>query len=369
MAELVKNNKKYKVLTSNGFKDFAGVSLMGNKPGLRLEFEDGIWIECTYDHKIFINNNTKLEAKNINIGDTVLTTNGDKKLINITEKASENVYDLIEVADVNRFYANDVLVSNCEFIIYDETLIDALKLVGLKGREPLMRTGEVRWFHKPKKGRIYLVGLDPSLGTGGDFAAIQVFDGISMEQVAEWQHNKSPVKRQIKIMQDIIGYIAKETGYTETAHTETEIYWSVENNTLGEACLTVIEHTGEENFAGMMVNQPKTGSGQRRYRKGFTTTAKTKLSVCATLKNLVEANKMEVNSRRLVKELKNFVANGLKFEAKVGETDDLISATLLVLRISNHLAKYDDRIHDRLAQNAGDDDEFGFEEPLPMGII
>ncbi|SVD33860.1 uncharacterized protein METZ01_LOCUS386714, partial [marine metagenome] len=25
--------------------------------------------------------------------------------------------------------------------------------------------------------------------------------------------------------------------------------------------------------------------------------------------------------------------------------------------------------HDRLAQNAGDDDEFGFEEPLPMGII
>ena len=56
--------------------------------------------------------------------------------------------------------------------------------------------------------------------------------------------------------------------------------------------------------------------------------------------------------------------NGLKFEAKVGETDDLISATLLVLRISNHLAKYDDRIHDRLAQNAGDDDEFGFEEPL-----
>jgi len=257
----------------------------------------------------------------------------------------------------------------CEFIIYDETLIDALKLVGLRGREPLMRTGEVRWFHKPKKGRLYLIGLDPSLGTGGDFAAIEVYDGISMEQVAEWQHNKSPVKRQIKIMQDILLYIAKETDYTETAHTETEIFWSVENNTLGEACLTVIEHTGEENFPGMMVNQPKTGSGQRRYRKGFTTTAKTKLSVCATLKNLVEANKMEVNSRRLVRELKNYVANGLKFEAKVGETDDLISATLLVLRISNHLAKYDDRIHDRMAQNAGDDDEFGFEEPLPMGII
>ena len=89
MEELARNNKKYKVLTSEGFKDFAGVSLMGNKPGLRLEFEDDIWVECTHDHKIFVNNSTKVEAKNINVGDTVLTTNGDKKLINVIEKETD----------------------------------------------------------------------------------------------------------------------------------------------------------------------------------------------------------------------------------------------------------------------------------------
>ena len=256
----------------------------------------------------------------------------------------------------------------CEFIIYDETLIDPLKLVGLKGTDPVLRTGEVRWYKKPTKGGIYLVGLDPSLGTGGDNAAIEVYDGTTMEQIAEWQHNKSPVKRQLKIMQDILGYIVKETDYKEGTHLETEIYWSVENNTLGEAALTVIEYTGEENFPGQMVSQPKAGSATRRFRKGFTTTAKTKIAMCSKLKNLIESDKIKIHSSNLVRELKNFVAQGLKFQAKLGETDDLVSATLLILRISHHLAKYDDRIHERMAQNAADDDT-GFELPLPLGLI
>ena len=109
-------------------------------------------------------------------------------------------------------------------------------------------------------------------------------------------------------------------------------------------------------------------SSSRRFRKGFTTTAKTKLSVCSMLKNMVESDKIDIKSKRLIRELKNFVANGLKFEAKLGETDDLISATLLVLRLSDHLAKYDERIHERMAQGAEDDDG-GFAEPLPLGII
>ena len=226
----------------------------------------------------------------------------------------------------------------------------------------------MRWYKKPTKGGIYLVGLDPSLGTGGDNAAIEVYDGTTMEQIAEWQHNKSPVKRQLKIMQEILIYIAKETNYKEGSHLETEIYWSVENNTLGEAALTVIEYTGEENFPGQMVSQPKAGSATRRFRKGFTTTAKTKIAMCSMLKNLVESDKIQIRSKNLIRELKNYVAQGLKFQAKLGETDDLVAATLLVLRISHHLAKYDDRIHERMAQSA-EDDESGFEEPLPLGLI
>ena len=51
---------------------------------------------------------------------------------------------------------------------------------------------------KLKSTESYVVALDPSMGTGGDNAAIQVFELPSYEQVAEWQHNTSPVQVQVR---------------------------------------------------------------------------------------------------------------------------------------------------------------------------
>jgi hypothetical protein len=64
----------------------------------------------------------------------------------------------------------------CEFIIYDETLIDSMILTNMRGEDPAFRHGAVRWYKEPSRGMAYLVGLDPSLGTGGDPAAIQIFE-------------------------------------------------------------------------------------------------------------------------------------------------------------------------------------------------
>ena len=51
---------------------------------------------------------------------------------------------------------------DCEFIISDETLISPTRLLDLEGvQEPLYKTGQVRWYKKPQKGRIYVVALDP----------------------------------------------------------------------------------------------------------------------------------------------------------------------------------------------------------------
>ena len=38
----------------------------------------------------------------------------------------EPVYDLVGVENGSRFFGNDILISNCEFIAFDETLIDSL---------------------------------------------------------------------------------------------------------------------------------------------------------------------------------------------------------------------------------------------------
>jgi hypothetical protein len=246
----------------------------------------------------------------------------------------------------------------CEFLIYDETLINATTLFELQGRDPIELQGQVRWYQKPQRGKTYVIGLDPSLGTGGDPAAIQVFELPTMLQVAEWQHNKTPVQRQVTILKEICEYIYDSIG------TQNDIYYSVENNTLGEAALVVIAEFGEENIKGTFLSQPVKMGQSRAHRKGFTTTNKTKLTVCAKLKNLIENRKMIICSKNLISELKTFVASGAGFAAKIGETDDLVSSTLLVLRQIQSLQSYDAELDEKLRDNADD-----YIAPMPFIMI
>ena len=228
----------------------------------------------------------------------------------------------------------------CEFIINDETLIAPAKLIDLQGHEPLYRTGQVRWYQKPRPGRIYSVSLDPSLGTGGDPAAIQVFEANTTEQVAEWRHNRTPIPEQIRILADICRHI------NEQVNDINSIYYSIENNTIGEAALISIAEYGEEKIQGYFLSEP--GGGSRRYRKGFNTTHKPKLAACNKLKTLIESGKMKIRSASLVSELKTFVASGTGYAAKAGETDDLVMATVLNIRMLQLLQTYDTGIDNQL---------------------
>lgn len=246
---------------------------------------------------------------------------------------------------------------DCEFIINDETLISPIRLFDLEGREPLYKTGQVRWYKKPEKDRIYVVALDPSLGTGSDPAAIQVFEANTTIQVAEWQHNKTPIPEQVKLMADIVSQI------NAVVQDEKSVYYSVENNTLGEAALISIAEYGEENIEGYFLSEPH-GGGSRRYRKGFNTSNKTKLAACAKFKNLVEMKKMTINSRNLVSELKTFVGNGISYAAKIGETDDLVMASLLAVRMMQMLQQYHSEM-DVQMRDHGDP----IVEPLPFIVI
>ena len=229
----------------------------------------------------------------------------------------------------------------CEFIINDETLIAPAKLLDLRGHEPMYKIGQVRWYQRPKKDRIYVVALDPSLGTGGDPAAIQVFEANTTEQIAEWRHNKTTIPEQIRILSDICKHL------NETVQDPKNIYFSIENNTIGEAALISIAEYGEERVDGYFLSEPG-GGGSRRYRKGFNTTNKSKLSACSKLKNLIETGKMKVRSSALVSELKTFVAHGTSYAGKTGETDDLVMATLLAIRMMVLLQTFDSGIDNQI---------------------
>jgi hypothetical protein len=252
----------------------------------------------------------------------------------------------------------------CEFLVYDETLISSLKLAELPGREPQFKMGQVRWWKKPSKEHTYLIALDPSLGTGGDYGAIEVFEMPAMIQIAEWQHNITPIQGQVKIFRDILKYIQDEIG----EENYTQIYWSVENNTVGESALVVISNLGEETFPGMFLSEPNRKGHVRKFRKGFNTTFGNKISACAKIKYLIEENKMTINSRPLISELKTFIAAGTSFKAKVGQHDDLVAALLLVVRMSVILAEWDPTIFDQLKVHSDWAENPDIELPLPIFI-
>jgi hypothetical protein len=241
---------------------------------------------------------------------------------------------------------------DCEFIIADETLISPVALFELEGTEPIYKLGQVRWYKKPSKGNIYVIGLDPSLGTGGDPAAIQIFEANTTTQVGEWKHNQTAIPEQVRLMKQITDYIV------ELTKEPNNIYYSIENNSIGEAALISLQEYGEHNIPGTFLTE----TGVKK-RKGYNTTQKSKLAACAKFKHLVESKKMKIHSKSLVTELKNFVAVSGSYKAKAGETDDLVMSSLLVTRMLQDLGNYVSELESQIR----DYDEFL--PPLPFYAV
>ena len=186
-----------------------------------------------------------------------------------------------------------------------------------------------------------------------------------MMQVAEWHHNNTDTRGQIRTLLSTLKFLDDYLRADPEQMGDPEIYWTVENNSIGEAALVVIEDTGEERFPGMFVSEKKRRGTVRRIRKGMNTTNRSKLSACARLKSLIESDRMVINSGSLLRELKNYVSSGASFKAKPGEHDDLVSALLLVVRMLDVALQW--------GANAGDlrevirDEELDYEDDaMPM---
>jgi hypothetical protein len=72
---------------------------------------------------------------------------------------------------------------------------------------------------------------------------------------------------------------------------------------------------------------------------------------------------MKIYSKSLISELKTFVASGGSYAAKIGDTDDLIMASLLTVRMLQSLSDY---YHD-LGEQIRDHDEYI--QPLPFFAV
>jgi hypothetical protein len=128
------------------------------------------------------------------------------------------------------------------------------------------------------------------------------------------------------------------------------VYFSIENNGVGEGMISLLEADD---------NPPETSefvSEEGAKRQGMTTTNKSKMRSCVSIKELVERGAMLIKSKVLIEEMKNYVRKGASYAAKAGATDDLVSACLIVVRLLEEVASFDQDAYEKLYAHAFDEE-------------
>lgn len=233
----------------------------------------------------------------------------------------------------------------CQFLSNDPLLIDTVVLAALTtlaaSTKPVGTVNEVVFYKHPTPHACYLVGMDPSTGSGNDFTAIVAYEFPSLEQVAEFRSNS---------MSSVLGYHVLKRILRIFERAQATVYFSVENNGVGEAIMALYEADETPPESAEFISE----SGQKR--KGMTTSGKSKIKACLTFKEMVERNTIHIKSKALVAELKQFVRSRGSYAAKSGTTDDLVMASIIAIRLLEEISSFDQSAYDKLYAHAYIDD-------------
>jgi hypothetical protein len=193
------------------------------------------------------------------------------------------------------------------------------------------------FYKQPQLSTTYLVGMDVATGSGKDFTTLEVFEFPSLEHVAEWRSNTTSSAIAYQILTKLLRVLER---------TQSTVYFSVENNGVGEGIIALYE--ADENPPPGSEFVSEDGSN----RSGMTTTGKSKMKACLTFKELVERGTIQIRSMVLVEELKHFVRKGNIYDHKIGATSDLIMASLIAMRLLETVASFDQEAYDLLYSSA-----------------
>lgn len=223
----------------------------------------------------------------------------------------------------------------------------------------------VMLWHEIKPGGTYLIGVDPATGTGEDFSVITVYEFPNMLQVGEYRSNTMSTNDLYSVLKNLLVYLEKK---------QTLVYFSIENNGVGEGIISLYEADESPPENAEFVSE------EGKSRRGMTTTSKTKMKACVNLKEMIEKGNLTISSPILLAELKMYVRSKGAYAAQAGGTDDCVSASLIIVRLLEEIATYEQVAFDRLY--AGDFEQWsdgewdGYEqgyddndEGMPMSIL
>jgi len=237
------------------------------------------------------------------------------------------------------------------FLSSSGTLIYSPILEALVPKDVMTTFGDLRYFKSVSKRNLG-VSVDVGTGTGQDYTTVQVFDLETFEQLAEFRNNLLNITDFTKVFLKILKNL-----YDKGAG---QIYYTVEANSIGMGVTQLLRNTTDKILdKAEMVSIGK--------HDGILTTNKTKMKGCTRMKDLIESDRMKINSKFLISELKFFIKKGASFAAETGKTDDLVMGVVLFCNMIEELAQWEADVYDTLnsVELIGELDDSEF-DPLPV---
>jgi len=228
----------------------------------------------------------------------------------------------------------------CHFLSSESMLISSLILSTIKTYPHIQELKEFKLWDNFDPAKSYIVGVDPSTGIDSDFSVIEVFEFPAMIQVGEFRSNTCNTTQLYQALKGILNMMER---------VGCEIFYSSENNGIGEGLLVCIENDENSPEHAEFITQADSK------REGFTTTNKAKIKACIKLREMFESGKITIKSQQLLFEFKNFIRTRTSYEAQPGGTDDCISALLIVIRVLEEIIQYNDEAYAMMEENMSGD--------------
>ena len=217
----------------------------------------------------------------------------------------------------------------CSFIGSSHTLVSSDILSAMKSKDPeLMKDGILKIYHEPIKGHQYVMGVDPSMGIGGDYFGVQVLDitNLDMKQVASARLDMEYLK--------IPDYLHEWCQYYNNA------YLIIENNLgSGQSISDMMVNTYE--YENMHFDKSSDTNKRKKY-SGFRTTTKTRKQILDNMKLFIQNGKLEINDSDTYKEFFSFIYSKGKYQADDGAKDDMIMALAICFAPFCNMKNFED---------------------------
>jgi hypothetical protein len=218
----------------------------------------------------------------------------------------------------------------CAFLGSSYTLLSGEVIARLSPKPFIHSKDGLDVIEEPLAKHSYFVTVDTSRGVGGDYSAFIVVDTTEFpyKVVAKYRDNKiSPL-----LYPTIIHKIA--TDYNKALVL-------IEINDIGQQVADILHHDLEYENIMWVGHDAKSGqylsSSGRSSIRGVRTTKQVKRIGCATLKSLIESNKLLIFDSDIIFEFSTFVEKNGSYEADIGYHDDLVMPLVLFAWATNDL--------------------------------